>query len=187
MSDKSTFQDLKLYETPRDFRGRSKFIVQLWWITQSLLFNPSPQIMYGWRRRLLRLFGAKIGKNVIIRPSAKITYPWKVEIGDYSWIGDDVILYSLGEIKIGSNSVLSQKTYICTGTHDFKTKDFKIISEKIVIEDQCWLATDVFVGPGVRIGRGSIIGARSTVLKDIPEMKICFGNPATPVKNREIE
>ena len=119
-------QNLKDYSTPKDFRGRSKITVQLWWIIQATLFRLSPQFAYRWRRFLLRSFGARIGKNVIIRPSAKTTYPWKLTIGDYSWIGDEVVLYSLGEIEIGSNSVISQRSYICTGTHDYEAVDFRI-------------------------------------------------------------
>ncbi len=101
---------LDRFKLPRHFRGRSAFVVQLWWFTQAFLFNLSPQFMYTWRVFLLRLFGAKIGKKVIIRPSVKITYPWKLEIGDYSWIGDNVELYTLGKIKIGCHSVISQRT-----------------------------------------------------------------------------
>jgi putative colanic acid biosynthesis acetyltransferase WcaF len=180
-------QKLNLYKTPKGFRGRSKIVVQLWWIVQAILFKPSPQVLYGWRRFLLRSFGAKIGEGVIIRPSTQITYPWKVTIGDYSWVGDDVVLYSLGEIEIGKNTVISQKCYLCTGTHNYKKKSFPIESIKITIKDNCWLATDVFVAPGVIIEKGTIVGARSSVFKSLPENKICIGNPAKPIKEREIE
>ena len=108
------YQNLDQYKTPSDFRGKSKLTVQLWWIVQASLFRCSPQFLYGWRRFLLRSFGAKIGKDVIIRPTVRITYPWKLTIGDYSWIGDDVVLYTLGEIEIGAHAVISQKGYICT-------------------------------------------------------------------------
>ncbi|RNL83559.1 colanic acid biosynthesis acetyltransferase WcaF [Sinomicrobium pectinilyticum] len=181
------FQDLNKYKTPVDFRGRSKAFVQLWWVVDSVFFKPSPQIMYAWRRFLLRLFGAKVGKGVIIRSSAKITYPWKLSIGDYSWIGDDVVLYTLGEIEIGHNVVVSQKTYLCTGSHDYKKVDFPIYSDKIVIEDQCWLATDVYVGPGVTIGSGTVVGARSSVFKSLPVGKICIGSPVKILKDRTVE
>ena len=132
----------------------------------------------------MRCFGAKIGKGVIIRPSVQITFPWKVKIGDYSWIGDEVVLYSLGEIEIGANTVISQRSYICTGSHDYSKIDFPIYSEKIIIEDECWLTNDTYVAPGVTIGKGSIVAARSTVLKNIPEGKICAGTPAKPIKDR---
>ena len=102
-------QLLNTFKLPENFRGKNAFVVQLWWIVQGTFFRMSPQFLYGFRNFLLRLFGAKIGKKVIIRPTVKITYPWKVSIGDYSWIGDDVVLYSLGEIEIGKNVVISQK------------------------------------------------------------------------------
>lgn len=179
-------QNLKIFKLPKNFRGKNAFTVQLWWFVQALLFKTSPQVCYGWRRFLLRLFGAKIGKNVIIRPTAKITYPWKVTIGDYSWIGDDVVLYSLGDIEIGDNVVVSQKSYLCAASHDYKKEDFPIFDKKIVIEDECWLATDVFVAPGITIKKGTVVGARSSVYKDLPPNKVCVGNPAIIIKEREI-
>ncbi len=178
------YQNLDKYQTPKDFRGKSKIIVQLWWIVQAIFFRCSPQFLYGWRRFLLRCFGATIGKKVILRPSAKITYPWKLTIGDYSWIGDDVVLYTLGEIEIGAHAVISQKGYICTGTHDYTSLDFKIYAQKITIGEKCWLATDVYVAPGVSIGEGTVVGARSSVFKDLPKGKICIGNPAKPIRDR---
>lgn len=177
-------QKLAKFKLPAGFRGRSAFIVQLWWFTDFFFFKPSPQIMYGWRRFLLRLFGAKIGKSVIIRPSVTITYPWKISIGDYSWIGDNVELYSLGEIEIGKNVVISQRSYLCAASHNYTKEDFPIWSKKITIEDECWLATDVYVAPGVTIGNGTVVGARSSVFKNLPAERICFGNPATVIRKR---
>ena len=180
-------QALQSFAMPRDFRGRNKFTVQLWWLIQATLFAMSPQFMYSWRNWLLRRFGAKIGKHVLIRPTVRITYPWKVSIGDSSWIGDHAELYSLGEIEIGCNTVISQNAYLCTGSHDFKKTSFDIYAKKITIEDQVWLASDVFVAPGVTIGKGAVIGARSTVLKDMPEGMVCYGYPAKPIKPRLAE
>ena len=116
-------QDLKSFKLPKNFRGRNAFIVQLWWLVQSILFRTSPQFLYGWRNFLLRLFGAKIGKKVIIRPSVKITYPWKLTIGDYSWIGDDVNLYTLGEIDIGNNVVIKM-AYVPIGLYQNENEVF---------------------------------------------------------------
>jgi putative colanic acid biosynthesis acetyltransferase WcaF len=177
-------QDLNKFILPKNFRSRNAFVVQLWWIVQGTFFRMSPQFLYGFRNFLLRLFGAKIGKKVIIRPTARITYPWKVSIGDYSWIGDDVVLYSLGEIEIGKNVVISQKSYICTASHDYLQSDFPIFAKKSTIEDECWLATDVFVSPGITIGEGSVIGSRSSVYKDIPSNKVCIGSPAKIIRER---
>ena len=178
------YQNLEKFELPNGFRGRSAIYVQLWWLIQATLFAWSPQFAYGWRRLLLKIFGAKIGKIVIIRPSVKLTYPWKVKIGDNSWIGDEVILYSLGEIIIGSDSVISQKSYICTGSHSTYSPEFKIFAKPIRIGNQCWIATDVFIAPGMTIGDGAVVGARSSVFNDIPAEMICMGSPAEPVKRR---
>jgi putative colanic acid biosynthesis acetyltransferase WcaF len=140
--------------------------------------------MYGFRCALLRIFGAKIGKGVLIRPSAKITYPWKLTIGDYSWIGDDSIIYNLGQIDIGSNVAIAHRVYLCSGFHEIDKVTFDIGANPIVIEDEVWLPNDVFVGPGVIIGRGAVIGARSSVFKNMPEGMICYGSPARPIKPR---
>ena len=144
----------------------------------------SPQFAYKWRNCLLRLFGANIGHNVIIRPTVRITYPWKLTVKDNAWVGDYVDLYTLGDITIGKNTVVSQKCYLCTGSHDYKSEAFDIYAKPIVIEDQAWVATDVFIAPGVTIGRGAVIGSRSSVYKDMPAGMICIGNPAKPIKPR---
>lgn len=159
-------------------------LVQVWWLVQATLFACSPQFMYGWRRWLLTLFGAKVGAAVLIRPSAKITYPWKVKIGSNSWVGDDVVLYSLGEIEIGENAVISQRSYLCAGSHDYTQSDFPIYAKRICIGNQAWLATDVFVSPGVSIGDGVVVGARSSVFHDLPQNMVCVGSPAKPIKSR---
>lgn len=181
---KEPVQDLRSFSVPKGFRGRSAFMVQLWWMIEATVFRLSPQFLYGWRRFLLRLFGAEVGKGVLIRPTASITYPWKLRIGDWSWVGDDVVLYSLGEIKIGTNCVISQRSYICGGTHNYTKQSFDIMAKPVTIEDECWVASDVFVGPGVRIGRGAVVGARSTVVRDIGEMEICVGNPPRQIGHR---
>ena len=181
------YQELNTFKLPKKFRGKNAFIVQLWWLVQSFLFRTSPQFLYGWRKFLLRLFGAKIGKKVIIRSSVKITYPWKLTIGDYSWIGDDVDLYTLGEIDIGNNVVISQRSYLCTASHNYKKKNFPIYQKPIKICDEVWIATDVFIAPGITIGRGTVIGSRSSVYKDIPSNKVCLGHPAKIIRERKID
>jgi putative colanic acid biosynthesis acetyltransferase WcaF len=184
LNDAVEFQRLDRFCLPLHFRGRAAIVVQLWWLIQSTLFSMSPQFMYGWRCFLLRLFGAKIGRDVLIRPSVRITYPWKVSLGDRVWVGDYAELYSLGEIEIGSDVVISQRSYLCSATHDHTRPSFDMIARKIVIEDQVWMATDVFVAPGVRIGRGVLIGARSSVFCNMPAGMICYGTPSNPVRPR---
>ncbi|WP_040279621.1 WcaF family extracellular polysaccharide biosynthesis acetyltransferase [Psychroserpens damuponensis] len=181
------YQNLKTFSVPGDFRGKSKVVVQLWWIVEKTLFAWSPQFFYGWRRFLLRSFGAKIGKDVLIRPSAKFTYPWKITIGDYTWIGEDCILYSLGNISIGKHVAVAHGVYFNTGLHDYTKESFDIGHQEVIIEDEAWITNDVYIAPGVTVGKGCVIGARSNVFKDMPEGFICYGNPASAVKKRKIE
>ena len=156
----------------------------MWQLVQATLFGLSPQPLYAWRRALLRLFGAKIGRKVLVRPTARITFPWKVEIGDFSWIGDHAELYSLDRISIGCHAVISQRSYLCTASHDFRDETFAYVTGPIAVGDQAWIASDVFVAPGVTIGSAAVIGARSTVLHDIPAEMIAHGYPARVVRGR---
>lgn len=184
MDRSDAYQDLKNFKMPSDFRGRSKLAVQLWWLCDAILFRSSPQAAYGFRRALLRLFGARVGIGVIIRPTARITYPWKIDIGDHAWIGDDVVLYSLGPISVGRNAVVSQRSYLCGGDHDYTDVNFEIRSAPIRVEEGAWIAADVFVAPGVVIGEGAVIGARSSVFQDMPAGMVCVGSPCVAIKPR---
>lgn len=179
-------QDLKSFRLPPNFRGRPGWYVQLWWIVQATLFRWSPQFLYGWRRFVLRLFGAKIGEGCIIRPTVEVTYPWKLTMGDYCWVGDHAALYTLGEIHIGDNACVSQHCYLAAATHDYTRPTFDMIDKRITIEPEAWLATGVFVAPGITIGRGTVVAARSVVVRDLPPMMLCAGNPARVLRPRPI-
>lgn len=185
--DARKYQQLDQFRVPSGFRGRSRVYVQLWWLTQATFFAMSPQVCYGWRRWLLRLFGAKIGRGAIIRPSVKTPYPWKLTIGDYCHIGDEVHLYTYGEIEIGDCAVVSQRSYLCTGYHDHTSPRFDLLAKKIVIGPEAWVAADVYVGPGVTVGYGAVIGARSSVFKDIPPGVIAVGAPAKVMGERRMK
>ena len=176
--DGCVYQDLSRFTVAPGFRGRSGPVVLLWQIVQATAFACSPQPAYAWRAWLLRLFGAKVGVGVIVRQTARITYPWKVEFGDHCWIGDHAEIYSLADITIGRNAVVSQRSYLCAGTHDHHDLTFPLVGKPIVVGDEAWIATDCFVAPGVKIGKGAIVAARSTVLKDIPDAMIAAGHPA---------
>lgn len=179
--------DLRSYDQSGFDRGRSGWFILVWWLVQAIAFPLSIHNMDELRCQILRLFGAKIGKGVKIRPTARFTYPWKVSIGDYTWIGDDVVIYSLDEIAIGSHCVISQKSYLCTGSHDFKDVAFSLITAPIHIGNGAWLATDCFVAPGVTIGANAVIGARSSVFSDIPQQQVAWGSPCRPQYQREIK
>lgn len=179
------YQDLAQFRLPPGFRGRSAWRVQLWWLVRATLFAASPQFAYGFRRALLRLFGARIGAAVLVRPSVVITYPWKLVIEEYAWIGDDVVLYSLGDIHIGRHAVVSQRSYLCAADHDHRHVAFPIRARPVRIEAEAWLGTDVYVGPGVCVGAGAVVGARSSVFGDLPTGMLCLGSPCRPVRPRD--
>ncbi len=175
---------LDLYTQKGYSRGRNGLIVLLWWFVQGTLFRFSLHQMYGWRRMLLRLFGAEIGRKVKIRPSAKFTYPWNIAIGDFSWVGDSVDFYSLDTITVGKHCVISQKSYLCTGSHDLTDIHFGLITKPIIIKDGVWIASDVFVYPGVTLEEMAVVSARSTVTNNVPAEEIYAGTPAQYIKHR---
>lgn len=185
--ERTAFVDLRQYDQSGFDRGRPGWFILVWWFVQAIAFPLTLHSFNGIRCQLLRLFGATIGQGVIIRPTARFTYPWKVTIGDYSWVGDDVVFYSLDEIKIGQHCVISQKSYLCTGSHDIKDPKFSLKTAPIIIQDGAWVATDCFVGAGVKIGANSVIGARSSVFKSMPPGQVCLGNPCRPCYPRPME
>jgi putative colanic acid biosynthesis acetyltransferase WcaF len=128
-----------------------------------------------WRKNRKKRSHSSFGENYL---SVEIN-AWGLRLG-----GDDAVLYTLGDITIGANSVVSQKCYLCTGSHDFMSQHFDITASPIVIGEKCWLATDVFVAPGVSVGDGTVVGARSSVFKSLPANKICRGNPAVVIRER---
>lgn len=179
--------DLRQYDQSDYDRGRPGWYVLLWWLVQAVVFPLSLHNMSGLRCAVLRAFGAKIGRNVLVRPTARFTYPWKVEIGSQSWIGDDVVFYSLDRITIGCHCVISQKTYLCTGSHDIGDRQFGLETAPIVVGNGAWVAADCFVAPGVTIGANTVVGARSSVFRDLPAGKICVGNPCKPRGDRQMQ
>ena len=179
--------DLRKYDQSWYDRGKPGWFVLLWWFVQAITFPLTPQPLYGVRRLILNLFGAKIGQGVLIRPTARFTYPWKIAIADYSWIGDDVVLYSLESIEIGKHCVISQKSYLCTGSHNIEDPTFGLQTSSITIGNGAWVAANSFVGPGVNIGANAVIGARSSVFKDMPPGQVCLGTPCQPRYPRQIK
>lgn len=176
--------ELAKYNQTLYSRGKNGVFILIWWLVQGTLFKHSLHPMYNWRNSLLRLFGANIGKGVKIRSTAKFTYPWKVTIGNYSWIGDNVQFYSLDKIDIGENCVVSQESYLCTGSHNIKDPHFGLITKPIVIKDGAWVASDVFIYPGVTINEMAVVAARSTVVKDVSANEVHAGSPAKYIKRR---
>lgn len=155
----------------------------VWAIVELVLFRFSPRICYGWRNMILRIMGAKIGKGVQVFPSVRITFPWLLEMGDRAVLSWEVKVYNLGKITIGNHTVVSQYSHLCGGTHDYETENFALIPSGLTIGNNVWLGADSFIGPGVRINDGAIVGARAVVVKDVPSLAVVAGNPARVIKN----
>lgn len=160
---------------------------RLAWHFASALFHHSPRPMFGWRRALLRLFGARIGRDVHVYPSVRVEMPWNVEIGDWTAIGEEAILYSLGRITIGARVTVSQRAHLCAGTHDYRKREMPLLRPPIRVEDEAWICAEAFVGPGVLIGQGAVVGARAVVVRSVAPWTVVAGNPARPIGDRVME
>lgn len=176
--------DISYCASPQSLSNRLARV--LWTIVWSCLYRPSPKILHGWRRFLLRLFGSKIGQGVHPYPSTRIWAPWNLEMGDYSCLGDNTICYCVDMIRIGAHSTVSQYSFLCTASHDYTDPAMPLTTAPIVMGERVWIAADVFVGPGVAIGDGAVIGARSSVYRNIEPWTVVAGNPAMFIKKREI-
>ena len=165
---------------------REKLIRAIWMLVGRPVFRLSFHNWYGFRASLLRLFGAKIGKDVRIRPTVNVEIPWNLDIRDGVTVGDFAILYSLGTISIGERTIVSQYAHLCAGTHDHTDRRFPLIRDTIHIGPDAWIGADAFVGPNVRIGRLSVLGARSSAYKDLDPATVYVGNPAKKLKVREL-
>ncbi len=157
----------------------------LWHLVWLLLYRPSPRLLHPWRCFLLRLFGAKLGKAVHPYPSARIWAPWNLEMGDHACLGEGVDCYCVDKIRIGAHTTVSQYSFLCTASHDYERRDMPLVSAPITLGEHVWITADVFVGPGVTIGDGAMVTARSSVFSDIPPWTVARGNPAAPVKARK--
>jgi putative colanic acid biosynthesis acetyltransferase WcaF len=158
----------------------------LWYLVNALLFQSWFHLGSGFKCRLLRLFGARIGRGVVIKPRVNVKYPWHLEIGDHVWIGEGTWLDSLGKIVIGSNVCISQGAYLLTGNHDYSDPSFGLIVKPIIIEDGAWVGAKAVVCPGVRIGRQAVVTVGSVLTGDAEPDGIYQGNPATRQGTRKI-
>jgi putative colanic acid biosynthesis acetyltransferase WcaF len=166
---------------------RNEMIRQLvWTVVQNTLFRWSPRPWHAWRAWLLRCFGAQIEdlSRVVIFPTAKVYFPWKLSLAARSMVGRHVNLYNLAPVRLEYGANLSQHCHLCAGTHDFLRWDMPLLARPIVIGRNAWLGAEVFVGPGVTVGELCVVGARAVVVKDLPANHVCVGHPCRPIKPR---
>jgi len=176
--------DLGKYQNTDFNRGAGSLKEFCWLLVSARVFRHSVMPWYRLRRFFLRVFGSHVAKAVIIKPGVNVTFPWKLSIGENSWIGEEAWLLNLDHITIGANVCISQRVLLCTGNHDWSDPRFALLTRPIVVKDGVWICADVFVGPGVTIGENAVVTAGSVVTGDLPPGMICSGNPCAPVKPR---
>lgn len=169
--------------------GRKHQIIRfIWGIVWCLFARPFPRsVGNGLKLFLLRLFGAKVSNNAVVYSSAKIYYPANLIMEEYACLASNVDCYNVDIIKLGKGVTISQGAYLCTASHDVTNRQHTLITAPIVIEDHAWVAADAFVGMGVTIGEGAVVGARAAVFKDVEPWAIVGGNPAKLLKKRVIK
>ena len=165
-------------------RGRPIWIEAAWYLLKCAFFLSPLPWPSGLKRWLLRLFGAEVGKKVYLKPRVNIHFPWKLRIGDYTWIGEEVFLLNFEPIDIGAHCCISQRAFICTGNHDYRKAHMPYRNRPITIRDGAWIGAQVFVAPGVTVGTDCVVAAGSVVTSDVPEGMVCARNPCQLDKPR---
>ena len=166
--------------------GGSKLRRLAWEVVWAVLFRPTPRwCLNGWRRFLLRAFGAKIGRGTRIHGGARVWQPWCLAVGDNSWIAGGASLYSVDDITIGANAVVSEGAFLCTASHDITSPSFELQTKPLVVGDSAWICSRAIVLPGVTVGEGAVVAAAAVVTKDVPPWTVVAGNPAKVIKKRD--
>src|SRR5215469_8593818 len=166
--------------------SRSEWIGRGLWAMGRWLLRLSPRPCFGWRRLVLRCFGAPVGAHVHVYPDTRIYFPWNLSVGEWTALGEGVLIYNLGRVEIGRQVTISHGAHLCAGTHDHRLPGFPLVKPPIQIQDQVWICADAFVGPGVRIAEGAVVGARAVVTKNVSAWEIMAGNPARRVGVRKL-
>jgi putative colanic acid biosynthesis acetyltransferase WcaF len=181
--DRPSTADLTRSRSPYSLTERARRAI--WALIGQPLFAITFHNWYLIRRLILRAFGAQVARSCRIRPTVRIEQPWNLTIGPNSSVGDYCILYCLGPITIGENVTISQYAHLCAGSHDSRSPAMQLVRPPIIVQDEVWIAADAFVGPGVTIAKGCIVGARAAVFRNTNPWTIYLGNPAIAVKPRD--
>ena len=166
--------------------GRALPLRLLWFFVGLPLLRSSLIPSSGFRVRLLKLFGATIGRGAVIKPGARVKYPWRLTVGEDCWLGEDCWIDNLTTVRLGNDVCISQGAYLCTGNHDWSDPSFSLIVEPITLEDGSWVGAKAFVAPGVVIGTCAVLAAGGVAFKSIPPFEVHAGNPATFTRQRRI-
>lgn len=164
--------------------SRRELAGRVLWAAVRPLFRCSPRPLWGWRRLLLRTFGARVAPQARIDPTARIFIPWNFEMGAWSAVGFDALIYNLGPVIIGERVTISQRAHLCAGTHDYRDPAMPLLKRPITVDNDAWVCADAFIGPGVKVGVGAVVGARAVVVKDVPPWTVVVGNPAREIRQR---
>lgn len=169
---------------PSPHTRSNRAVRALWSLVWLLLFRPSPKPLHSWRRCLLRLFGSRLGHGVVVHASARVWAPWNLEMGDHSSLGPFVDCYCVDRICLGRCVTVSQYSFLCAASHDIEAPDMPLITAPIVLCDHVWIAADAFVAPGVTVGEGAVVAARTSVFRAVPAWTVVAGNPAKTLRLR---
>lgn len=178
--------DLSKFSTGNFDRGAGAFKEGLWLLTSLLLFRLCPLKLSGLKCAVLRAFGAKVGRGVVVKPRVTITFPWKLTLGNHVWLGEECWLLNLAPIVIESHVCISQRAFLCTGNHDYQSPTFDLVVQPIHVASGAWIGANAFVGPGVCVGSHAVLTAGSVATKDLEPFGVYQGNPAGLVKKREL-
>ena len=178
--------DLSKFSTGGFDRGSGRIKEAAWLVLSLVLFRLCPLKLSGLKCAVLRALGAKVGRGVVIKPQVGITFPWKLTLGDHVWLGEECWLLNLAPIVIESHVCISQRTFLCTGNHDYKSPAFDLIVKPIRVETGAWIGANALVGPGVTVGSHAVLTAGSVATANLSPFKIYRGNPAVAVKERVI-
>lgn len=157
----------------------------LWGLVWLLLYRPTPRPFHAWRRLLLRLFGAKVGKGALVYPSAVIWAPWNLTLGPGSTLGDGVDCYNVAHVKLGAGAVASQRAYLCTASRNIDAPGKPLMTAPIVLADNAWVAAEAYLAPGVALGEGAVAAARAVVTRSVAPWNVVAGNPARVIRQRQ--
>jgi len=174
----SLTRDLSAFDNRAFVRGRPMAVEIMWRVVSVLIFRSSLVHHYGIKRSLLNVFGARISRGVRIKPNVTITFPWKLSVGENSWIGEGAWIDNLDEVSIGANVCISQGAYLCTGNHDYKKSSFDLTVAPIHIENGAWVAAKATVAPGTVMRTGAVLGMQSLGKGELEAFTVYQGNPS---------